>query len=113
MHEYSIVQALLEQCESHVKANDATKVTKVVTKIGKLSGVEPHLLETAFETFKEKTVCDGAEFVMNLQNLVLYCNECKKESEQNEVRYLCTHCQSTNVSVVDGEDMYLMTLEME
>jgi len=113
MHEYSIVQALLEQCESHVKANDATKVTKVITKIGKLSGVEPYLLETAFETFKEKTVCDGAEFVMNLQNLVLYCNECKKESEQSEVRYLCMHCQSTNVSVVDGEDMYLMTLEME
>ena len=113
MHEYSIVQALLEQCESHVKANDATKVTKVVTKIGKLSGVEPHLLEIAFETFKEKTVCDGAKFVMNLQNLVLYCNECKKKSEQSEVCYLCAHCQSTDVSVVDGEEMYLMTLEME
>jgi len=113
MHEYSIVQALLEQCEDHVKANNATKVTKVVTKIGKLSGVEPHLLEIAFETFKEKTVCDGAEFVMNLQNLRLYCNECQKESEQSEVRYLCAHCQSTNVSVVDGEEMYLMSLEME
>ena len=113
MHEYSIVQALLEQCENHVKANNATKVVKVVTKIGKLSGVEPYLLETAFNTFKEKTVCDGAEFVMNLQNLRLYCNTCKKESEQREVRYICLHCQSTDVSVVDGEEMYLMTLEME
>ncbi len=113
MHEYSIVQALLEQCEDHVKANDSTKVTKVVTKIGKLSGVEPHLLETAFETFKENTVCDGAEFVMNLQNLKLHCNVCKEESEQSEVRYQCVHCQSTDVSVLDGEDMYLMTLEME
>ena len=113
MHEYSIVQALLEQCENHAKANNATKVTKVVTKIGKLSGVEPHLLETAFETFKEKTVCDEAEFVMNLQNLRLYCNTCHEESEQSEVRYQCAHCQSTDVSVVDGEEMYLMTLEME
>ena len=113
MHEYSIVQALLEQCESYAKANDAEKVTKVITKIGKLSGVEPHLLEIAFETFKEKTVCDEAEFVMNLQNLLLYCNDCKFESEQSEVRYQCLHCQSTNVSVIDGEEMYLMTLEME
>ena len=113
MHEYSIVQALLEQCESHAKANEATKVVKVVTKIGKLSGVEPHLLETAFETFKEKTVCDGAEFVMHLQDLKLYCNVCKKESEQSEVRYQCVHCESTDVSVLDGEEMYLMTLEME
>ena len=113
MHEYSIVQALLEQCESHAKANNASKVLKVVTKIGKLSGVEPHLLKTAFETFKEKTVCDGAEFVMNIQDLKLHCNACNEESEQSEVRYLCVHCQSTDVSVMDGEDMYLMTLEME
>ena len=37
-----------------------------------------------------------------------------EQCEQSEVRYyLCAHCQSTDVSVVDGEDMYLMTLEME
>jgi hydrogenase nickel insertion protein HypA len=113
MHEYSIVQALLTQCEEHAKANDATKITKVVTKIGKLSGVEPHLLETAFETFKESSICDGAEFIMQLQDLKLYCNNCKKESEQSEVRYQCLHCDSTDVSVLDGEDMFLMTLEME
>ncbi len=113
MHEYSIVQALLTQCEEHAKANDATKITKVVTKIGKLSGVEPHLLETAFETFKENSICDGAEFIMQLQDLKLYCNNCKKESEQSEVRYQCLHCDSTDVSVLDGEDMFLMTLEME
>jgi len=113
MHEYSIVQALIEQCETYARDNHATKITKVVTKIGRLSGVEPHLLEIAFDTFREKTVCDGAEFVMNLQNLVLYCNDCRRESEQSEVRYQCLHCGSTNVSVVDGEEMYLMTLEME
>lgn len=113
MHEYSIVQALLEQCEEHAKANDSTKITKVVTKIGKLSGVEAGLLKTAFETFKEHTVCDGAEFVMHLQDLKLYCNMCQKESEQSEVQYQCLHCQSTDVSVLDGEDMFLMTLEME
>ncbi len=113
MHEYSIVQALLDQCEEHARANDSTKITKVVTKIGKLSGVEPHLLEAAFETFKEHTVCEGAEFVMQLQDLKLYCNACQQESEQSEIRYQCLHCQSTNVSVIDGEEMYLMTLEME
>ncbi len=113
MHEYSIVQALIDQCEAHAKAHNSTKITKVVTKIGKLSGVEPHLLETAFETFKEQTVCDGAEFVMHLQDLKLYCNACQKESEQSESRYQCLHCQSTDVSVIDGEEMYLMTLELE
>lgn len=48
MHEYSIVGALIEQCEQHARDNNADKVTRVAIKVGILSGVEPALLETAF-----------------------------------------------------------------
>lgn len=112
MHEYSIVQALLTQCEEHAKANEAQKITKVVVKIGVMSGVEPYLLETAFNTFKETTVCEGSEFIMNLQPLKLKCRSCNAESEINEPAYCCSECESLDVEVVDGEDMYLMSLEM-
>lgn len=113
MHEYSIVQALLEQCEGHAKAQGASRVTRVVIKIGKLSGVEPYLLQSAFDAFKEGGICRDAFLQMELQNLVLYCEACGKDSEQSEVRYQCKHCQSTQVRPVDGEEMFLMRLEME
>lgn len=113
MHEYSIVQALLDQCEEHAKANNAKKILKVVTKIGVLSGVEPDLLKTAFDTFKEGTICEDAEFVMNIQKLLILCKECGKESLQEELITACPKCNSLNTEVVDGEDMYLMSLEME
>ncbi len=113
MHEYSIVQALLNQCEDIAKENNAEKITKVITKIGVMSGVETHLLQIAFDTFKEGTMCDGAEFIMNIQKLKLRCNACKAEFEIDEHRYICSSCESLDVKVIDGEDMYLMTLEME
>ena len=113
MHEYSVVQALLEQSENIAKENDATKITKLVVKIGVMSGAEPHLLEIAFNTFKEKTICDGAEFVMNIQPLTIECKECNEVSELEKIHYCCQKCGSTNVSVIDGEDMLLMSLEME
>jgi hydrogenase nickel insertion protein HypA len=113
MHEYSIVQALLNQCEEIAHQNNANVVTKVVVKIGTMSGVEPHLLEIAFDTFKEKTVCDGASFVMNVQPLTIECNQCKTITPLNEIYYKCPHCESLDVKVIDGEDMFLMTLEME
>jgi len=113
MHEYSIVQALIEQCEGYAKENDAKQVNKVVVKIGIMSGVEPHLLEIAFETFKEKTVCDGAEFVMNIQPLTLTCKGCGKTSELENIAYCCPSCESLDVEVVDGEEMLLMSLEMQ
>lgn len=113
MHEYSIVQALLTQCEDIARENEAESVTKIVVKIGQMSGVEPYLLETAFNTFKEKTICDGADFVMNVQPLVIECRACGAVTELEKIYYKCPVCESLDVKVIDGEDMFLMTLEME
>ena len=75
MHEYSVVQALLNQCEEIAEQNSAEKITKVVCKIGVMSGIEIHLLQVAFDTFKEGTMCDGAEFIINEQKLKLRCRD--------------------------------------
>ena len=74
MHEYSIVQSLLESCEEHARTNDAKKVTKVVVKIGVLSGVEPDLLQTAFDTFKEQLDAEKIkvlEATTNVGNVII------------------------------------------
>lgn len=113
MHEYSIVQSLLDSCEEHARANNSSKVTKVIIKIGVLSGVEPDLLQTAFDTFKEKTVCDKAEFIINRQKVVILCLSCNEESILEKNEFSCPKCQSTHIKIMDGEDMFLMSLEME
>ena len=113
MHEYSIVQSLIESCEEHAESNDAKKVTKVVVKIGVMSGVEPHLLEEAFHMFKEDTVCDGCEFIMNIQRVKIACNSCEVTSELEKNEYCCPKCESVDIKIIDGEDMFLMQLELE
>ena len=113
MHEYSIVQSLLESCEEHAKQNEAKEVTKVVVKIGVLSGVEPDLLKTAFDTFKEQTVCHNADFIMNIQKIMIECHNCNTQSELEKNEFSCPKCDSTDIKVLDGEDMFLMSLEME
>ena len=113
MHEYSVVQALMEQVETLAEENEAQRVNKVVLKIGVTSGVEPHLLEIAFDTFKEKSICESADLVMNIQPLTIRCLECEAQSELDEISYCCPHCKGLKVEVEDGEDMYLMSLEMQ
>ncbi|MDT8339677.1 MAG: hydrogenase maturation nickel metallochaperone HypA [Sulfurimonas sp.] len=113
MHEYSIVQSLLDSCEENAVKNNATKVTKVVIKIGVMSGVEPELLRTAFDTFKEKTLCEEAEFFINIQPVVIKCNKCLSESILKSIEYCCPKCEETDIDILDGEDMYLMQLELE
>jgi hydrogenase nickel insertion protein HypA len=113
MHEYSIVQALLTQCEDIAAQNEATSVSSIEIKIGAMSGVESHLLKIAFDTFKEGTICDLAELIIHKQPLKIKCNECGNEIELSSPLYKCTKCESLDVKVIDGEDMYLMRLEME
>ena len=112
MHEYSIVQSLLDQCEENAKANDANKVTKVTVKIGVMSGVEPDLLQTAFDTFKEGTMCEACEYIQNIQPIVISCHKCNKKSTLDKNEYCCPHCQSIELDVIDGEDLMLMQLEL-
>jgi len=73
MHEFSVVQSLMGLIEENARQNNAKSVSKVVVKIGKMSGIEPHLLKIAFDTFKEKTICENAELEMIIQDIVAKC----------------------------------------
>jgi hydrogenase nickel incorporation protein HypA/HybF len=112
MHEYSIVQNLLDQCEESAKKNSASKVTKVVVKIGVMSGVEPDLLQTAFNTFKDGTICQDCEYIQNIQKVEIRCLKCNTTSQLEKSEYSCPKCKSVELDVIDGEDLILMQLEL-
>lgn len=113
MHEYSVVQSLLDLCEENARANNAKKVLKVTAKIGVLSGIDAHLLETAFNSFKADTICKEAEFEMVIQPVIIHCHSCDEDFTLEKHEFLCPKCESNEVKILDGEEMYLMSLEME
>jgi hydrogenase nickel incorporation protein HypA/HybF len=60
MHEYSIVQSLFEQIRETARREGAVAVRRVRVQIGEIAGVDTELLATAYELFRERTICDGA-----------------------------------------------------
>lgn len=114
MHEFSIVQALMEQCEGLATEHQATAIRRVEVKIGVLSGVEPDLLQTAFDTFKESSVlCRQAQLVLQPQPLVGQCQACGTRYQVKGFGELCATCQDSPLSVVEGDALMLMQLEMD
>lgn len=113
MHEFSIVQSLLELIEKNVKENNGKAVSKVVVEIGKISGVEPHLLEMAFNTFKENTVAHNAEFIIEIQEVVCLCRNCNSEFSVENYNFICPYCRSLDFHIIKGRDMFLKSLEVE
>jgi hydrogenase nickel incorporation protein HypA/HybF len=113
MHEYSIVQNLLDLCEQNASAHECTKITKIVVKIGRLSNIECSLLKTAFDTFKLDTIAQVAELEVIDQKVVIKCNLCGQTTECEKNEFACSHCDSYDVAIIDGEDLLLMSLEMD
>jgi len=113
MHELSIVEDLITLCERHLEANGGSEITEISVKVGRLSGVEPHLLENAFEFYKVQTKCKNAKLRLNLQEIVAVCQNCAQESEIKNNEFLCPKCGSNRLKIIDGEDLYLMQIVME
>ncbi|MRI83658.1 MAG: hydrogenase maturation nickel metallochaperone HypA [Nitratiruptor sp.] len=114
MHEYSIVQSLLTLIEDHAKRHGAGKVQKVVVKVGILSGVEPHLLEMAFETFKEGTIAQEAQLHLIVQPIEVHCHTCGATTTfpKASLFFECSQCGGSDLELIAGEELHLMELEL-
>lgn len=65
MHEYSIVQALYDAVAAQARARRASRVHEVHVRIGELSGVDVGLLDTAWKTFRVRTICETAPMAVH------------------------------------------------
>ncbi len=112
MHEASVVQALLDQIEQNAKIYNATSVSKVYVIIGEISGVEPHLLKVAFDTFKQNTTASDSELIIEFQKPEIYCFDCQREFKLEKFRMKCPSCESFRVKLTKGDELILKTLEL-
>ena len=114
MHEYSIVNSLIELCEEQAKAHNAKSVEEVHIAIGERSGVEKALIENAFESFKlESSVCQNAKLCVKIESVVLECKDCALSFEIKGLNLAeCPQCQSQNTHIIQGKELHLLSLEM-
>lgn len=111
MHEYSIVQALVERVEAEARARAATAVHRVSVRIGELSGVEVDLLVTAYETFRDRTICRHAALDVRRVDARWECPKCARAIKQGDM-LRCLTC-AVPAELVAGGEITLDQIEME
>lgn len=111
VHEYSIVQALLDRVESEASARGALTVARVEIALGRLSGVEPELLRSAFELFRERTVCASAALAIRSLEPTWACGECAEPVPPGGP-LRCPACGKP-ARLVSGDEILLERLELE
>ena len=89
------------------------QIRELHVKIGRLSGVEAHYLQNCYEVFRAGTVCENADLIIHTQEIVVKCKNCGFSGDLTQNDFSCPRCNSSEISVIDGEDMYLMRLVIE
>lgn len=112
MHELSVCLSLLQQIEVIAKERNATKIEKVLLRVGPLSGVEPALLKNAYPMATAGTLAADAELIIETSEIVVQCTQCGAESTALPNRLLCSACGDFRTRVVSGDEMVLQSLEM-
>jgi hydrogenase nickel incorporation protein HypA/HybF len=113
MHELSIIASLFEALESQAREHKADRITRVVLRVGPLSGAVPELLREAFDVYKKDTLAGTAEIEIIEPPVRVRCKACGAETEAREFIFKCSSCDSTDISLASGTELYLERIELE
>lgn len=113
MHERTLVRSLLKQVEAIGREHPGARVLRVHVRIGEFSGVEPALLEPAFEELTHATDMEGARLVIQLQPLEARCPSCHHLFRIEAFRFECPQCHDRALEIVRGEELVLERVDLE
>ena len=113
MHELAICQSLMEQVEDIAIERNAQCVTSIVIAMGPLSGVEVQLLKNAYPIASAGTIAEDAELIIEHLPIKVKCTQCGSESDALPNKLICKQCGDWRTTLVSGDEMMLMSVELE
>jgi hydrogenase nickel incorporation protein HypA/HybF len=111
MHEYSLVEALLQQVEAEARSRNATAVRRIRVRIGPLAGVERRLFASAFDTCRGGTLCSGADLELADDPVAWCCEVCGARIPEGRALN-CPACEWP-ARLTGGDALVLERVELE
>jgi hydrogenase nickel incorporation protein HypA/HybF len=112
MHELSIIADLFEIMEEKAREKGSNKIISVKLQVGKLSGVVPEFLITAFDVYKKDTMAAGAKLEIEEIPLTIQCKTCGKTMTKEDFVFICLHCGSHDLKTLTGTELFLEKMEL-
>jgi hydrogenase nickel incorporation protein HypA/HybF len=104
----------MEAVLQEARARGASRVHRIVLRIGTLSGVEPDALRFAFEVVTKDTLAEEAELEVDSVPACAYCSFCEREfeAEGGSVILSCPRCGGLSSDLRRGRELELSQIEM-
>ena len=113
MHELALCQALMSQIETIARVHHATRVTAITLGMGPLSGVEAQLLKNAYPIASSGTLAEGAELMIEATPIRVRCSSCGADSDALINRLVCGRCGDWRTQLISGDELLLVSVELD
>jgi hydrogenase nickel incorporation protein HypA/HybF len=110
LHELAIADSVVRIASRHAEGR---QVEKVYLKVGHLRQVVPSALTFSFELVAQGTPVEGAELELEEVPVAGKCRGCGAEARPTEFPLQCGACGSFDLEIVQGEELYVESLELE
>lgn len=113
MHELSIVASLFEILEEKAREHHAARIVLVKLRVGKLSGIVPEFLQSAFEIYRRDTIASSATLEMDVVPVRVKCRKCDAVTEKDDFVFTCPSCGSNDLEMIEGMELILDKIDLE
>ena len=107
MHELSVARAVIAEVTDSARAHGVDAVAEVTLRVGRLSGIVAESLQFGFELSSPGTICDGAELVVEVDPVVVWCPDGEHEVELDDMVFACPSHGCATPEVRSGDDLLI------
>jgi hydrogenase nickel incorporation protein HypA/HybF len=105
MHEFSIIQNIIEIAIDAAIQNRLETVSSVEVEVGQASGIVPEAMEFAWESARKNTLLRMAALSVKLIPLMMRCRGCGMQYFPGEIYEPCPGCGEINGEIISGKEL--------
>jgi hydrogenase nickel incorporation protein HypA/HybF len=113
MHELAITQSMLDLVLKQAEEAGAKEIGKINLVIGEMTGVVGRCVQFYFDFLSKGTPAEGAALNFKVIPTTARCRNCGKEFELGEFDWTCPYCQSNNIEIIGGKELFVESIEVE
>jgi hydrogenase nickel incorporation protein HypA/HybF len=113
MHEFSLIQSLFDEVDSAVVGLGSCEIMEIGVTCGPLSGVEPALLQFAFDALIGTRYGSRCRLNIDTVPMLIHCNDCQTDFSPESLNLLCPSCSSGRTTVLQGDALILSRITFQ
>jgi len=113
MHEFGITENIVSIVLGKAKEAHAGRISEIDLVVGELSGFVPDCIQFYFDFLSKGNIAEGAVLNFEQAPAQLRCQNCSTIFRPQNTSWTCPECQSQDVEIAGGRELYVKSIQVE